>query len=541
MNAKQIWQTTIDRLQTKVQPAVFRTWFQGTVAISFQDNVLVVRVPTTFAKAHLEGRFLELIRSILVEVAGRQVDVRFVVSKEGVDESDAINTGGEPPPASSKRSYHIPRSRLTPLQQEKSRLDATFLANSSSPAPARPVARLHHPQSSSEEQQAGHAEEVAPADSAPVSYTLRRGGRYEHSQVKGVQPGLLPLNSEGMLNQRYTFSTFIMGKSNQLAHAASLAVAENPGQVYNPLFFYGGVGLGKTHLLHAIGHIGEASGLSVLYVTSEKFTNEIINAIRFQKTEEFRAKYRQIDILLVDDVQFIAGKESTEEEFFHTFNTLHSANKQIVVTSDRPPKAIHSLQDRLRSRFEWGLLADIQPPEYEHRLAILRSKAESLRFAVPSSVIEYIARPECSSVRELEGALNRVIAYATLHDAALSVGLATQALGDIYSDSNRFSANLTLLEVLEGVCAYYNLSMEQMRGKQRDRDIAWPRQVAMYLMRRETSASLLQIGAELGGRDHTTIMHGWEKVQSEIDSNNRVRQEVAAVLESVQRSKQNRA
>ena len=328
-----------------------------------------------------------------------------------------------------------------------------------------------------------------------------------------------------------------MGKSNQLAHAASLAVAENPGQVYNPLFFYGGVGLGKTHLLHAIGHVGEASGLTVLYVTSEKFTNEIINAIRFQKTEEFRAKYRQIDILLVDDIQFIAGKESTEEEFFHTFNTLHSANKQIVVTSDRPPKAIHSLQDRLRSRFEWGLLADIQPPEYEHRLAILRSKAESLRFAIPPSVIEYIARPECNSVRELEGALNRVIAYATLHDAGLSVSLAAQALEHLYNENSAPTSTLTAAEVLEGVCSYYNVDLERMRGKQREREIVWPRQVAMYLMRQETTASLLQIGAELGGRDHTTIMHGWEKVQTEITNNDRVRREVAAVLESLQRGK----
>ena len=328
-----------------------------------------------------------------------------------------------------------------------------------------------------------------------------------------------------------------MGKSNQLAHAASLAVAENPGQVYNPLFFYGGVGLGKTHLLHAIGHVGEASGLTVLYVTSEKFTNEIINAIRFQKTEEFRAKYRQIDILLVDDIQFIAGKESTEEEFFHTFNTLHSANKQIVVTSDRPPKAIHSLQDRLRSRFEWGLLADIQPPEYEHRLAILRSKAESLRFAIPPSVIEYIARPECSSVRELEGALNRVIAYATLHDAALSVSLAAQALEHLYNENSAPTSTLTAAEVLEGVCSYYNVDLERMRGKQREREIVWPRQVAMYLMRQETTASLLQIGAELGGRDHTTIMHGWEKVHTEIANNDRVRREIAAVLESLQRGK----
>src|SRR5882762_5711722 len=221
------------------------------------------------------------------------------------------------------------------------------------------------------------------------------------------------------LNTRYTFSDFIVGNINRLAHAASLAVAEAPGESYNPLFLYGGVGLGKTHLLHAIGHQGYDSGLAVLYVSSEQFTNEIVNAIRYRTTEEFRAKYRSVDILLVDDIQFIAGKESTEEEFFHTFNSLHNASKQIVVTSDRPPKAINSLQDRLRSRFEWGLLADVQPPEYEHRLAILRSKAESLRFTIPAGVIEYIARPPCSSVRELEGALNRVIAYATLHDAPL--------------------------------------------------------------------------------------------------------------------------
>jgi chromosomal replication initiator protein len=337
---------------------------------------------------------------------------------------------------------------------------------------------------------------------------------------------------EGLLNPRYTFNSFIVGKSNQLAHAASIAVSENPGRIYNPLFLYGGVGLGKTHLLHAIGHAGEAAGLYVLYTTSEKFTNEIINAIRFQKTEEFRSKYRQIDILLIDDIQFIAGKESTEEEFFHTFNALHISNKQIVVTSDRPPKAINSLQDRLRSRFEWGLLADVQPPEYEHRLAILRSKSESLRFTIPPTVIEYIARPQCSNVRELEGALNRVIAYATLHDKPLNVDLAAQALEHIY-DTRPPTATLTVSEVLDGVCRYYHVEGELLRGKQRDRDIVWPRQVAMYLMREETSASLLQIGTALGGRDHTTIMHGWEKVHAEIDNNEHVRQEIAAVLESL--------
>ena len=518
MNAKQIWQTTIERLQTKVPPAVFTTWFQGTAALSFQDGVFVVRVPTTFAKAHLEGRFIDLIRTILSEVAASPVEVRFVVAREDPDQAN--DPAAEILQPSHKRTYRLPKNRLASLQHEKSRLDAAPLSmNSIAPDSTHPVPHRRTG--------AGEVEEEGVYDDYP-------GKRTPRDSARNVQPGLLPLGGEGMLNPRYTFSTFIVGKSNQLAHAASLAVADNPGSVYNPLFFYGGVGLGKTHLLHAIGHAGEAAGLNVLYVTSEKFTNEIINAIRFQQTEEFRAKYRQIDILLVDDIQFIAGKESTEEEFFHTFNTLHDANKQIVVSSDRPPKAIHSLQDRLRSRFEWGLLADIQPPEYEHRLAILRSKAESLRFAVPASVIEYIARPECNSVRELEGALNRVIAYATLHDAALSVSLAAQALEHIYSES-KSSSTLTTAEVLESVCRYYNVDIERIRGKEREREIVWPRQVAMYLMRQETTASLLQIGAELGGRDHTTIMHGWEKVQTEIANNDRVRREIAAVLESVQR------
>ncbi len=519
MNAKQIWQTAIDKVQSRVSPAVFTTWFQGTAAISFQDGIFVVRVPTTFAKAHLEGRFLDLIRSILSEITARPVEVRFIVARENPDELS--NPIEEAPFPSLKRGYRLPKSRLAPLKYEKSRFDAT-LASSGTTEVNRPHAAARR--------------RVETDEFSMGEYDRHVDTRKQSNVSRKPQPGLLPLplGGEGMLNPRYTFSTFIMGKSNQLAHAASLAVAENPGSVYNPLFFYGGVGLGKTHLLHAIGHVGESAGLNVLYVTSEKFTNEIINAIRFQQTEEFRAKYRQIDILLIDDIQFIAGKESTEEEFFHTFNTLHDANKQIVVSSDRPPKAIHSLQDRLRSRFEWGLLADIQAPEYEHRLAILRSKAESLRFAVPASVIEFVARPECSSVRELEGALNRVIAYATLHDAALSVNLAAQALEHIYSES-RAPSNLTPTEVLEGVCRYYNVDIERIRGKQREREIVWPRQVALYLMRQETSASLLQIGMELGGRDHTTVMHGWEKIQGQVANNDNVRREIAAVLESLQR------
>lgn len=519
MNAKQIWQTTLEQLRTKVQSAVFNTWFQGTAALSFQEGVLVVSVTTTFAKTHLEVRYIDLIRSILAEIVGNAIEVRFVVAHEppaSDEEAAALLQPVDDTIPTQKRSYRPSKSRLRALRNEETGPidEAAFTANSAPSTLPRPVA---------------HRSSISVSSISP-------GAHQRISDAQGFQPGLF-FAGEGVLNPRYTFNSFITGKSNQLAHAASLAVAENPGHVYNPLFLYGGVGLGKTHLMHAIGHFGEATGLNVLYVTSEKFTNEIINAIRFQKTEEFRAKYRQIDILLVDDIQFIAGKESTEEEFFHTFNTLHSANKQIVVTSDRPPKAIPSLQDRLRSRFEWGLLADVQPPGYEHRLAILRSKAESLRFAVPASVIEYVARPECNSVRELEGALNRVIAFATLHDAALSVDLAVQALENVYGSTIVKPAvsrtMLTAKTVLDGVCRYYNVEMERMQSKQRDREIVWPRQVAMYLMREETDASLLQIGSALGGRDHTTIIHGCEKVRSEMVRDEHLRREVAAVLDSL--------
>jgi chromosomal replication initiator protein len=514
VNAKQIWQTTLERLQAKIQVAIFTTWFQGTNALSFQDGVLVVGVATTFAKAHLEARYTDLIRSILAEITGSEVDVRFVVSHELPDGDEEV-ANLLPPPSlpAPKRGYRLSRGRLGALRNDKARPnEGVSFANSAPPALARPVAHR-----------------------SGLRATNSQSDEGSSSDTQGVQPGLF-FAGEGVLNPRYTFNSFITGKSNQLAHAASLAVAENPGHVYNPLFLYGGVGLGKTHLMHAVGHIGEAAGLNVLYVTSEKFTNEIINAIRFQKTEEFRAKYRQIDILLVDDIQFIAGKESTEEEFFHTFNSLHSANKQIVVTSDRPPKAIPSLQDRLRSRFEWGLLADIQPPEYEHRLAILRFKAESLRFAVPTSIIEYVARLECSSVRELEGALNRVIAYATLHDAALSLELAEQALANVYGHEQPIArpaisrTMLTAKAVLEGVCRYYHVETERIQSKQRDREIVWPRQVAMYLMREATPLSLSQIGERLGGRDHTTVMHGCTRVATEVTAKAEVRQELGELL-----------
>ena len=333
------------------------------------------------------------------------------------------------------------------------------------------------------------------------------------------------------LNARYTFSTFIVGAGNQLAHAASLAVAEAPGQAYNPLFLYGGVGLGKTHLLHAIGHTALENGMVVLYVSSETFTNEMINAIRYRTNEEFRAKYRSADVLLVDDIQFIAGKDSTEEEFFHTFNSLYESNKQIVMCSDRPPKAIVSLEERLRSRFEWGLIADIQPPDLETRVAILRAKADLSQRMVPDDVIQYLASRVQSNIRELEGSLNRLLAFSQLQRMPLTIDTAKAALANLASDARQ--RRVSIEDVLNAVAEYYRLSLDDLRGKQRDKHIVVPRQVAMYLMRQETESSLLEIGQSLGGRDHSTVLHGCDKISREVNENTALRKEVLAIRQQL--------
>lgn len=323
------------------------------------------------------------------------------------------------------------------------------------------------------------------------------------------------------LNPRYTFDTFVVGGSNRLAHAACMAVAENPVHAYNPLFVYGGVGLGKTHLLHALGHAAKERGLRVLYVSSEWFTNDLISAIRSQKTRKFRRKYRNSDVLLVDDIQFIAGKERTQEEFFHTFNTLHGRGKQIVVTCDRPPKALVALEDRLRSRFGWGLIADVQPPDFETRIAILRAKAEGASGSVPDEVLAYIARKVPSNIRELEGALNCVLAHSRLMDASLSVDTAQMALQSILERS----ADLTPERILSAVAHHYDLSEDELTGRSRARAVSVPRQLAMYLIREQTDASLPQIGQLLGGRDHTTIIHGCDRISGQIETDVQLRRD----------------
>ena len=340
------------------------------------------------------------------------------------------------------------------------------------------------------------------------------------------QPGL-PRNQT--INSRYTFDSFVVGASNRLAHAACMAVAENPATAYNPLFLYGGVGLGKTHLLHAIGSEAHRQGLQVLYVSSEEFTNDLINSIQKRSTATFREHYRSIDVLLIDDIQFIAGKESTQEEFFHTFNTLHGQNKQVIISSDRPPKALVTLEERLRSRFEWGLTVDIQPPDLETRIAILRCKAERGGRTVPIDIMELIARQIQSNIRELEGALTRVLAYADLSGQPLTPMLVNTSLADLLPQ--RRSVEPTA--VMAAVATAFGISAEQLVGRDRTREIVLPRQIAMYLMREAANVSLPQIGEAVGGRDHTTVMYACEKVADLIERDDRLRRQVIQIREQL--------
>lgn len=337
----------------------------------------------------------------------------------------------------------------------------------------------------------------------------------------------MKMNENVTINGRYRFDNFVVGSNNRLAHAACMAVAENPARAYNPLFLYGGVGLGKTHLLHAIGNACHPANLNVLYVSSEEFTNDLINAIRTHTTPAFREKYRQVDVLLIDDIQFIAGKESTQEEFFHTFNTLHGQNKQLVISSDRSPKALVTLEERLRSRFEWGLTADIQAPDVETRLAILRSKAERAGRNVPADILELIARQVQSNIRELEGALNRVLAYSDLSGIPLTLDLAHNALTDFLPHGMDLEPD----DVLNAVSQAFGISNERLLGRERTREVALPRQIAMYLLREEGGVSLPRIGDFIGGRDHTTVIYACDKVNELMETDERLRRQVRQIRE----------
>jgi len=375
---------------------------------------------------------------------------------------------------------------------------------------------------------------IAPSGQRPAHALFDGDHTGENGRENGVEPvDEIELVAPSELNARFRFSSFVVGHNSQFAHAAAKAVAEAPGDSYNPLFLYGGVGLGKTHLMHAIGHEvhDRFPRKRVVYLTSEQFTNEVISSIATARMGEFRHKYRTVDVLLIDDVQFLAGKDRTKEEFFHTFNALHEINKQIVISSDRPPKEIPTLEDRLRSRFEWGLIADIQPPDFETRLAILHSKLGDNGGLIPEEVLNFIAHKVQRNIRELEGALTRVQAFAAVHQRQLDEEEAARLLSDIIPAGTRKPINVERIQVL--VADYYNVTLDDMKGKRRDKHIVFPRQVAMYLVREETPSSLPAIGKAFGGRDHTTALHSIEKIANELKEDERLRYEVQSIREKL--------
>lgn len=372
-----------------------------------------------------------------------------------------------------------------------------------------------------------------------LKFVIPQVGEQYQKEQEHQEPLHIPFNPKvvtlpNYLNNKYTFDTFVIGNSNRFAHAACLAVAESPAKSYNPLFIYGGVGLGKTHLMHAIGHtiVQQSPQTRVLYVSSEKFTNEMIDSIRDENSIGFRNNYRNVDVLLIDDIQFLAGKVGTQEEFFHTFNALHEANKQIIISSDRPPKEIPTLEDRLRSRFEWGLITDIQAPDLETRIAILSKKAKLENLQVPNEVLVFIADKIHSNIRELEGALIRVMAYASLSSSPITAEIALTALKDILPINSL--KEITIEMIQQEVSSYFNLPISDFKAKKRTQAVAFPRQIAMYLSRKLTDLSLPKIGEEFGGRDHTTVIHANDKIANDLKKDPLLEKRINDIIQRIQ-------
>jgi chromosomal replication initiator protein len=469
MNPRQLWQAVLTDLESTISRNAFTNWFLQTGLVGVEDDVAIVTAPHAYAASTLESRYASQVEKALTRIVGRPIQASFTVRGTNPD--------------------------LEPRHPEPA---------TQPPAPATPERRP----------------------------PPRRPAQTDPGVVRSRQLELAPTSPNGM-NPRLTFDTYIVGSSNRLAHAAANAVADHPGGKFNPLFVYGGVGLGKTHLLHAIGHraLELNPDLTTMYVTSETFTNDVINDIRSNRMDDFRARYRQVDILMIDDIQFIAGKESTQEEFFHTFNALYQNGKQIIITSDRPPRSISALEDRMRSRFEGGLIADVQSPDYEMRIAILGQKADELGIRLPSDVVEYVAHKDQTNIRELEGALNKILMLAQLYQKPVTLQLAMEALTDSSIGARR--ATTTDGDVLDAVARYYRINQQELSGRSRKRDITLPRHVAMYLLREETQSSLVDIGRSLGGRDHTTVLHGIEKIERDLEQDVQLRAQVMAIRESI--------
>ncbi len=500
-----------------------RAWLQLTRPLGLVGNTALIAAPNEFVKEQLETRLRALITNALSRELARVIQLAVTVDpaataslsqpdgRDGAVSPDDDITGPIPviTPDAVPGSYDGGAGG-----QPYDRPGRGGLAAERTGAGRQPPGSPFAPAMSDEPDHFGGLGPVgpgrasaAPSNGVPVARLAGSGGH-------AAPPGQLPRPGLARLNPKYTFETFVIGSSNRFAHAAAVAVAEAPAKAYNPLFIYGDSGLGKTHLLHAIGHYAQVldSGLKVRYVSSEEFTNDFINMIRDGKQDGFRRRYRDVDVLLVDDIQFLENKEGTQEEFFHTFNTLHNASKQIVISSDRAPKRLVTLEDRLRSRFEWGLQTDVQPPELETRIAILRKKADQDRLNAPAETLEYIASRISTNIRELEGALIRVTAFASLNRQSVDIQLAEFVLKDLIVETH--GPDINAATIMGQTASYFGLSIDDLCGSSRSRVLVTARQIAMYLCRELTDMSLPKIGQQFGGRDHTTVMHAERKIRS---------------------------
>jgi chromosomal replication initiator protein len=508
----EVWARSLEELATMQIEPHQRAWLKLTRPLGLVENTALIATPNEFVKEQLETRLRALITHALSRELGRSIQLAVTVDPTAISAATAFPAappaGGMPAPGQGPDGQGEPHPAV-PRQvgdpQAGHGLAGTLGAGPGAGlhggGPFDPLAdRRHH---------------TGPINTGPLNTGPLNTGPLNTGPITGPQPVIgTPRPTQARLNPKYTFETFVIGSSNRFAHAAAVAVAEAPAKAYNPLFVYGDSGLGKTHLLHAIGHYAQSlyQGVKVRYVSSEEFTNDFINMIRDGKQDGFRRRYRDVDVLLVDDIQFLENKEGTQEEFFHTFNTLHNASKQIVISSDRAPKRLVTLEDRLRSRFEWGLITDVQPPELETRIAILRKKAVQEGLNAPPEALEYIASRISTNIRELEGALIRVTAFASLNRQSVDLQLAEIVLKDLIPEAQ--GPEITAATIMGQTASYFGLSIDDLCGTSRSRVLVTARQIAMYLCRELTDLSLPKIGQQFGGRDHTTVMHADRKIRN---------------------------
>ncbi|GAB3704267.1 chromosomal replication initiator protein DnaA [Amycolatopsis oliviviridis] len=534
-----IWEQVVRELSDGTLSPQQRAWMRVTRPIGLLDGTALLAAPSDFAKEAIERALRGAITEALSRRLGRAVSLAVKV--------DSTETHTSMPPPAPGPRYDPSPGRVEngsgPVPGTPPLPDGDGMLSPTRPRPEPPKPRppRQRPPVDNSLNDGDDSDEEVDEEGEALAAVTEIWPTFSGQPIAG-QPYTAPAQpqtSKTKLNEKYTFDTFVIGASNRFAHAAAVAVAEAPARAYNPLFIWGESGLGKTHLLHAVGHYAQRlfPGMRVRYVSTEEFTNDFINSLRDDRKVAFQRRYRDIDILLVDDIQFLEGKEGTQEEFFHTFNTLHNANKQIVVSSDRPPKRLETLEDRLRTRFEWGLITDIQPPELETRIAILRKKAAQDRLAVPGEVLEFIASRVEANIRELEGALIRVTAFASLNQQPVDVALAEIVLRDLIPDSH--APEITAPTIMGVTSEFFDVTLDDLCGPGKTKALATARQIAMYLCRELTDMSLPKIGQTFGGRDHTTVMHADKKIRKEMAERRRIYDQVQELTSRIkQRARQ---